>query len=85
MAIDKSKQHKRDAKAAYVAKYKKNVKAVQQRKKGIMKTIFLPHEDVNRLRTEIERLNAYREVQRMLYEEFLAAFQKDREVRDEEF
>ena len=85
MAITKSSKQKRDAKTEYVSKFKKNAKAVQQRKKGIIKTIFLPHEDVNRLRQEIDRLNAYREVQRMLYEEFLAAFEKDREVRGEEF
>lgn len=46
--------------------------------------IFLPHESVNRLQTQIERLKIYKQSQSKLYQEALAAYSKDKAIKKEE-
>jgi hypothetical protein len=52
---------------------------------GIIKTVILPNEEVNRLAIEAEELKQYLHAQKQVYEESLVAFEKDRLIREQEF
>ena len=52
---------------------------------GIIKTVILPNEEINRLAIEQEELRQYLQAQRQVYEESIAAYEKDRLIREEEY
>lgn len=52
---------------------------------GIIKTVILPNEEINRLALEAEELKQYLAVQKQVFEESIAAYDKDRLIRKEEF
>ena len=52
---------------------------------GVIKTIVLPHEDINRLGTEAQELGERMARQSALFEDTVAGYQKDRSVRMQEF
>ena len=52
---------------------------------GVVKTIVLPHEDINRLGTEAQELMQVMQSQKALFEDTVAGYQKDRSVRTQEF
>ena len=52
---------------------------------GVVKTIVLPHEDVNRLSSEAQELMQVMQSQKALFEDTVAGYQKDRSVRTQEF
>ena len=49
---------------------------------GIVKTIILPNEEINRLGVESEELRNHLQTEKALYEEAIAGFKKDRAIRD---
>ena len=49
---------------------------------GIIKTIILPNEEINRLAVEQEELRQYLQAQRQVYKESIAAYEKDRLIRE---
>lgn len=44
----------------------------------------MPHEDVNKLKSEIQKLKEYKENQRKLYSQCLKAYQKEKDIKKEE-
>ena len=48
---------------------------------GVVKTIVLPHEDINRLSSEAQELMQVMVCQKQLFEDTVAGYQKDRSVR----
>ena len=52
---------------------------------GVIKTIILPNEDMNKLGVEAQVLREHIEAQRKLYEDTVAAYNKDRLIRMQEF
>jgi hypothetical protein len=52
---------------------------------GIIKTVILPNEEINRLAVEAEELKQYLAAQRQVFEESISAFEKDRLIREQEF
>ena len=52
---------------------------------GVVKTIILPHEDINRLGSEAQELLQVMQAQKALFEDTVAGYQKDRSVRTQEF
>ena len=59
--------------------------ARQTQNGGVVKTIILPHEDINRLGTEAQSLLQFMSEQKTLFDDTVAAYQKDRSVRNQEF
>jgi hypothetical protein len=84
LAIQRISKSKKDDRQTYASKYKQSMKVTKNHQGGKIKTIFLPHEDVNRLRGEIERLREYRDDQRRLYGQCLSAYEKDKDIKKEE-
>lgn len=84
LAIERNNKSKKDSKQTYASKYKQSMKMCKNKQSGRIKTIFLPHEDVNRLRGQIERLKEYKEDQKKLYNQCLAAYEKDKKIKAEE-
>ena len=56
-----------------------------QKAGGVVKTIVLPHEDINRLGTEAQELMQMLQGQKQLFEDTVQGYQKDRSVRTQEF
>ena len=56
-----------------------------QKPGGVVKTIVLPHEDINRLGTEAQELMQMLQGQKQLFEDTVQGYQKDRSVRTQEF
>ena len=52
---------------------------------GIIKTVILPNEEVNRLAVEAEELKQYLHAQKQVYEESVKSYDKDRLIREQEF
>ena len=52
---------------------------------GIIKTVILPNEEVNRLAIEAEELKQYLHAQKQVYEESVKSYDKDRVIREQEF
>lgn len=52
---------------------------------GVVKTIILPHEDINRLGTEAQALIQFMNEQKALFDDTVAGYQKHRSVRTQEF
>jgi hypothetical protein len=52
---------------------------------GIIKTVILPNEEINRLAIEQEELRQYLAAQKLVYEESIAAYEKDRLIREQEY
>ena len=52
---------------------------------GIIKTVILPNEEVNRLAIEAEELRQYLAAQKQVYEDSIRAYDKDRLIREQEF
>lgn len=52
---------------------------------GIIKTVILPNEEINRLAVEAEELKQYLSAQQQVFEESVSAFEKDRLIREQEF
>jgi hypothetical protein len=50
-------------------------------KGGILKTIVLPNEDVNRLSLQTEELRQFIVSQKKMFEDTISAYQKDRAIR----
>ena len=46
---------------------------------------MLPHEDINRLGTEAQELSQVLTSQKLLFDDTVAGYQKDRSVRTQEF
>mmetsp|Transcript_32697 Transcript_32697/g.28959 ORF Transcript_32697/g.28959 Transcript_32697/m.28959 type:complete len:364 (+) Transcript_32697:239-1330(+) len=84
LALEKNQKNKKSSKQTYVSKYKQSVKVCKNKQSGKIKTIFLPHEDVNRLRGQIERLRKFKDDQKFLYTECLNAYEKDKDIKKEE-
>lgn len=59
LEIEKSKTQWFNEKKKFVNDYNKTVKTAKARASGKVKTIFLPHEDVNKLWIEIEWLKTH--------------------------
>ena len=85
LAIQRSSKSKLESKQTYVSKYKQSMKVCKNKQSGKVKMIFLPHESVNRLQTQIEKLKIFRENQKKLYGQALAAYEKDKQIKNEEF
>lgn len=51
----------------------------------MVKTIVLPHEDINRLSSEAQELTQVMNAQKALFEDTVSGYQKDRSVRTQEF
>ena len=51
---------------------------------GVIKTVIMPHEDINRLGVEAEELRCFFNGQQALFEEAIRGYHKDRIVREEE-
>lgn len=84
LAIQRNTKTQKDTKQTYASKYNQSMKVTKTNQGGKIKTIFLPHEDVNRLRGEIERLREYKADQKRLYDQCLAAYNKDKDIKKEE-
>ena len=52
---------------------------------GIVKTVILPHEDINRMNVQSQQLYAVLQQQEALFRDTVAGYQKDRSVRQQEF
>ena len=52
---------------------------------GVVKTIVLPHEDINRLSSEAQELMQVMQAQKALFDDTVSGYQKDRSVRTQEF
>ncbi len=52
---------------------------------GVVKTVILPNEEINRLGVELEELKCFLSAQNALYEEAIKAYEKDRAIRMQEF
>lgn len=52
---------------------------------GIIKTVILPNEEINRLALEAEELRQYLAVQKQVFEEAVSAYDKDRLIREQEY
>jgi hypothetical protein len=52
---------------------------------GIIKTVILPNEEVNRLAIEAEELKQFLHAQKQVYEESVKSYDKDRLIREQEF
>jgi hypothetical protein len=85
LAIQRSSKSTAESKQTYVSKYKQSMKVCNNKQTGKIKMIFLPHESVNRLQTQIERLSIFRENQKKLYGQALNAYDKDKSIKNEEF
>ena len=84
LAIQPSSKSKQESKQTYVSKYKQSMNICKSSKTGKIKMIFLPHESVNKLQTQIQRLKLFKEQQKLLYIQTLAAYEKDKEIKQEE-
>ena len=84
LGIQKNLKSKNNECQTYVSKYKQSVKVCRNKQSSKVKTIFLPHEDVNKIRGQIERLKQYKDDQRQLYTQCLNAYEKDKEIKNEE-
>lgn len=49
---------------------------------GIIKTVILPNEEINRLACEAEELRQYLGAQKQVYEDSVKAYEKDRLIRE---
>jgi hypothetical protein len=49
---------------------------------GVIKTVILPHEDINRLGLEAEELRFFLKNQQDLFEESVRGYQKDQQLRE---
>lgn len=47
--------------------------------------MILPNEEINRLAIEQEELRQYLQAQKQVYEESIAAYEKDRLIREQEY
>ena len=65
--------------------FKNKVGIVNKNSTGVIKTVFLPNEDMNKLRIEVEELKAFQKSQRGFYGEFLTAMDNDEVIRQTEF
>lgn len=52
---------------------------------GIVKTVILPYDEINNIKSELEYLKEYKARQKALYEEAIQGFQKDKVIRLQEF
>eukprot|EP00350_Pseudokeronopsis_sp_OXSARD2_P009033 CAMPEP_0170548486 /NCGR_PEP_ID=MMETSP0211-20121228/6806_1 /TAXON_ID=311385 /ORGANISM="Pseudokeronopsis sp., Strain OXSARD2" /LENGTH=63 /DNA_ID=CAMNT_0010854075 /DNA_START=613 /DNA_END=804 /DNA_ORIENTATION=+ len=52
---------------------------------GVVKTVILPNEEVNRLGVEVEELKCFMNAQTVMFEEAIKAFEKDKNIRMQEF
>jgi len=52
---------------------------------GIIKTVILPNEEMNRLAVEAEELKQYLSAQKRIYEDSITAYDKDRLIREQEY
>ena len=84
LAIERNTKSKKESRQTFASKYKQSMQVCKNKQSGKIKTIFLPHEDVNRLRTQLERLREYKDDQRRLYTQCLAAYAKDQDIKKEE-
>jgi len=54
-------------------------------KGGVVKTVVLPHEDLNRLGVEGQLMAQFLQQQESLFQDTMSGYQKDRSVRLQEF
>lgn len=85
LALQKSMKATVESKETFVSKYKQSMNVCKNNKTGKIKMIFLPHDSVNQLQTQIERLKIFRQNQKKLYTQALAAYEKDKTIKQEEF
>lgn len=52
---------------------------------GIVKTVILPYDEINNIKTELEYLKDYKARQKSLFEEAIQGYQKDKVIRLQEF
>ncbi len=52
---------------------------------GVIKTVILPNEDINRLGVEGEELRSHLYTAKALFEEAIVGYERDRRIRQEEF
>lgn len=48
---------------------------------GIVKTVILPYDEINNIKSELEYLKEYKARQKNLYEEAIQGYQKDKVIR----
>ena len=63
----------------------RSLKSSEYQGSGIIKTVILPNEEINRLAIEAEELKQLLQAQKQVYEESVQAYEKDRLIRDQEF
>ncbi len=63
----------------------RTLNASESQGSGIIKTVILPNEEVNRLAVEAEELRQYLQAQKQIYEDSVKAYEKDRLIREQEF
>ena len=52
---------------------------------GIVKTVILPYDEINNIKSELEYLKDYKAKQKALFEEAIQGYQKDKVIRTQEF
>lgn len=52
---------------------------------GIVKTVILPYDEINNIKSELEYLKDYKARQKSLFEEAIQGYQKDKVIRLQEF
>lgn len=52
---------------------------------GIVKTVILPYDEINNIKSELEYLKDYKAKQKALFEEAIQGYQKDKVIRLQEF
>jgi len=70
---------------APAASSRSGISNASSRAGGVVKTIVLPHEDINRLGSEAQELSQVLTSQKLLFDDTVAGYQKDRSVRTQEF
>lgn len=84
LAIERNTKSKKEFRQTYASKYKQSMKVCKNPQSGKIKTIFMPFAEVNKLRNKIDRLKQYRQDQKKLYQQSLAAYEKDKSIKNEE-
>ena len=85
LAISKTQVEQEKSKRQLADKHAQSLKTPAMSSGGIIKTVILPNEEVNRLGIEAEELRHLLHYQKQLYEEAIQAYHKSRSVREEEF
>jgi hypothetical protein len=84
LGIERNTKSHKESRQTYASKYKQSMQVCKNKQSGKIKTIFLPHEDVNKVRMQIDSLRQYKEQQKKLYQQCLSAYDKDKNIKNQE-